>query len=124
VCSLVRFIRARKGDYAETKLMLEDHFKWRAKYNVDEILDNPPAKMDIMRKLWGGTVHKEDRELGPVLIVPYGYFLTSGTAHVLGEFNVVRPPDVKSKAKVEELCALRGIHFVCICSMPRAVFDR
>lgn len=71
---LLRFCRARKFDYAKVQLMFDNHLKWRAENNVDNIAQED---FPIMKNAFDLMPHNYmciDKQGRPVYVERYGNF--------------------------------------------------
>eukprot|EP01006_Ploeotia_vitrea_P044437 TRINITY_DN66830_c6_g2_i1.p2 TRINITY_DN66830_c6_g2~~TRINITY_DN66830_c6_g2_i1.p2 ORF type:complete len:285 (-),score=138.92 TRINITY_DN66830_c6_g2_i1:138-992(-) len=63
--AVIRFIRGyclEKEPVKTTIEHLRDFIKWREEEKVDEIIDNPPKKLELFRKLWPAGIHGTTRD--------------------------------------------------------------
>jgi hypothetical protein len=105
---LLRFLRARKFDFAKASLMLKNSLKWRAENNIDTILTNPPTRLakyqaaykNVFPNAYLDTFDKDGR---PIFFLRCGgIYLDALTKYfTMDEINLVHAWDME---RHQQLC--------------------
>ena len=81
---ILKFCRARLYNIENTTNMLLNNIKWRLDNNIDNILDNPPKKLELIKKYLPIAVHNYDRDGRPIL------YQKLGAANVCNIFYILK----------------------------------
>mmetsp|Transcript_22853 Transcript_22853/g.17312 ORF Transcript_22853/g.17312 Transcript_22853/m.17312 type:complete len:115 (+) Transcript_22853:82-426(+) len=89
--ALLRFLRARKFVWDDTKIMFENYMTWRTEQKVDTIIEDFEFKEDeLVQKYYPHKYHKIDKHGRPIYIERQGQINVNELFAITNDDNLMK----------------------------------